>query len=295
MTESRAENALNATPRQISAKAPQSHTATAAEIFIRLYYKNPTTRTASRLILALLSDIHANIEALQACLKHARERGADRYAFLGDLVGYGADAQAVVATVMRYARDGALVVKGNHDEAIEQSTPRYMNQAACEAIDWARQTLSRKEKEFLAGLSLSAQEGDVCLVHASAGSPRRWEYVDSIPTALRSMRASPATYTFSGHVHEQLLFAQVSPQRATRYRPMPGSPIPVARHRKWLGLVGSVGQPRDGNPAAAYALFDEAQGRLTYFRVPYDHFAAANKIRAAGLSESLAYRVQKGI
>ena len=248
-----------------------------------------------RSILALLSDIHGNAEALNACLKHARENGARRYAFLGDLVGYGADAQAVVSTIMRYARDGALVVKGNHDEAVEQGRSRYLNQAAREAIEWARQTLTRDEKEFLAQLPLWLREGNLCLVHAYAASPERWEYVDSTSAALKSMKAAAATYTFSGHVHDQVLFAQVSSGKAARYRPIPGSPVPVPTHRKWLGLVGSVGQPRDGNPAAAYALFDDALARLTYFRIPYDHLGAAKKIRAAGLSEALAFRVQKGI
>ena len=210
-------------------------------------------------------------------------------------MGYGADAQEVVATVMRYAAEGALVVKGNHDEAVEQRAARYLNDAARDAIDWARETLTREAKDFLARLSPCVRDGEVCLVHASAAGPERWEYVDSASSALRSMQAAAVTYTFSGHVHDQVLFAQVSADKATRYRPIPGSAVPVAGHRKWLGLVGSVGQPRDGNPAAAYAVFDAARARLTYYRVPYDHLAAAKKIRAAGLPESLAFRVERGI
>ena len=95
------------------------------------------------MILALLSDIHANDEALRACLKHAHERGAAQFAFLGDFVGYGGEPEAVVATVMRYASEGAIVIKGNHDEALEtRRAPFYMNAAARQAIDWARRCLT---------------------------------------------------------------------------------------------------------------------------------------------------------
>ena len=245
------------------------------------------------MVLALLSDVHANLEALQACLKHAREGEATRYAFLGDLVGYGADPAAVVATIMRYAEEGAVVVKGNHDEAVERGAP-YMNQAVRESIAWAQHHLSAEQKRFLAALPLCAREDPICFVHASAHAPERWSYVDSPAAALKSLHASGAVYTFSGHVHDQMLFAEVS-ARATSYRPVSGSPIAVGAHRRWLALVGSVGQPRDGRPAAAYALFDHRAGRIVFYRVPYDHAAAARKIREAGLSPALAHRVAKGI
>jgi diadenosine tetraphosphatase ApaH/serine/threonine PP2A family protein phosphatase len=245
------------------------------------------------MILALLSDVHANLEALQACLKHARESAATRYAFLGDLVGYGADPAPVVATIMRYADSGAVVVKGNHDDAIERGAP-YMNQAVRESIAWAQDHLSREQKRFLAALPLCAREASLFFVHASAHSPERWSYVDSPAAALKSLRASDAAYTFSGHVHDQVLFAEVN-SRAASYRPASGSPVAVGAHRRWLALVGSVGQPRDGTPAAAYALFDDAAPRIVFYRVPYDHHAAAEKIRKAGLSAMLAQRVAKGI
>ena len=95
-------------------------------------------------------------------------------------------------------------------------------------------------------------------------------------------------------MHDQLLFAEVE-ARATQYRPDSGSAIAVGMHRRWLALVGSVGQPRDGRPAAGYALFDAAAQRITYYRVPYDHEAAASKIRKAGLSAALAHRVAHGV
>ena len=244
--------------------------------------------------IALLSDIHANIEALDACVAHASAEGAGMHALLGDFVGYGADASAVVERVMRFAEAGAIVLKGNHDAAIDRRGG-YFNEQAQAALEWARETLSEAQKRFLAGLPLIAKQAPSCFVHASATAPERWDYVDSPGAATRCTEAAGETYTFVGHVHDQALYYAGMHGRMLPFRPTAGTPIPVGAHRRWVGVVGSVGQPRDRNPAAAYALFDAARAEITFFRVPYDHAAAAGKIRAAGLPESLAYRVEMGI
>lgn len=246
------------------------------------------------MIIALLSDIHANLEALHACLRHASESGTDRYAFLGDLVGYGADPQAVLEVVARYAGEGAIVVRGNHDEAVAK-TPRYMNEAVRAAIEWTRGVLSARDKAFLGSLPLSVREGEMCFVHASAASPERWDYIDSPAAARRSIDAARTAYTFSGHVHDQELYYQGVGGKTIVFRPVEGIAIPIGRHRRWLALVGSAGQPRDNNPAAAYAQFDTEREKITFRRVPYDHLAAARKIRDAGLPLSIAHRVEKGV
>jgi diadenosine tetraphosphatase ApaH/serine/threonine PP2A family protein phosphatase len=246
------------------------------------------------LIIALLSDIHGNLEALDACLTHAGESRPDRYAFLGDLVGYGADPQKVVDIVARYAANGAIVVKGNHDEAVTR-TPRYMNDSLRAVIKWTRETLSEESKAFLASLPLCIRQDEMCFVHASAASPERWDYIDSPSAAQRSIDAAEAAHSFAGHVHDQTLYFLGARSKPGIFRPVPGKTIPVGRHRRWLAIVGSVGQPRDNNPAAAYAQFDTRLERITFHRVPYDHLAAAKKIRDAGLPLSIAYRVEKGI
>ena len=110
--------------------------------------------------IALLSDIHANLEALNACTTHAREHGATRFAFLGDLVGYGADARAVVEIVARHVAEGALAVKGNHDEAVEKASG-YFNDATLAAIEWARESLTAEQKRFLATLRRFAQHNPI--------------------------------------------------------------------------------------------------------------------------------------
>jgi diadenosine tetraphosphatase ApaH/serine/threonine PP2A family protein phosphatase len=244
--------------------------------------------------IAFLSDIHANREALDACLRDARRRGAERLVFLGDFVGYGADAAEVVARVAEEASRGAVAVKGNHDDALERRSG-YFNDAAQAALDWAKRTLDRAQRAFLAQLPLTAHETPYFYVHASAARPERWDYVDSAAAAQRCVRAAAETYTFVGHLHDQMLYYEGARGRMLPFRPAPGTAIPVGAHRRWLAVVGSVGQPRDRNPAAAYALLDGARGEVTFLRVPYDHLGAARRIREAGLPESLAYRVELGI
>lgn len=246
------------------------------------------------MVIAFLSDVHSNIEALRACLAHASDNGADRYVFLGDFVGYGASPDEVVSDIARRAGEGAIAVKGNHDEAIEKRAG-YMNESTKQSIEWTRKVLSAESRAFLSSLPLVRSEGSMCFVHASAAAPARWDYVDTPDAARRSADAGQSTYTFSGHVHEQVLYFEGARGKWSAFQPTPGSPVPVHRHHRWLALVGSVGQPRDGRPSAAYTLFDSERERITFQRVPYDHLAAARKIRAAGLPETHAYRVEKGI
>jgi diadenosine tetraphosphatase ApaH/serine/threonine PP2A family protein phosphatase len=245
--------------------------------------------------IALLSDVHSNREALRACLEHARSEAAERYAFLGDLVGYGADPGAVIDTIAEYAANGAVVVKGNHDQAIERNRLGALQDGAAEILEWTRRVLTPPQRAFLANLPLAARDGEMCFVHASAESPEAWSYVQTSQAARESMCASGATYTFSGHVHEQVLYFRTLAGKTAPFRPTSGSRIPVPPHRYWLALVGSVGQPRDGNPAAAYAIFDDVAEEMTFYRVPYDHLAAAHKIRRAGLPAWMAHRIEQGI
>ena len=108
------------------------------------------------------------------------------------------------------------------------------------------------------------------------------------------MRAAAAAFTYCGHVHEQRLYYMGAAGRPMLFRPVPGTPIPTGKHRQWLAIVGSAGQPRDRNNSACYALADLERARLTFFRVPYDFRSAAQKIRAAGLPDRLAARLERG-
>ena len=244
--------------------------------------------------LALLADIHGNLEALHACLDHAKSQGAQRFAFLGDFLGYGADPSAVLDLVAAYAADGAIVVLGNHDVAVLDHPSVSMNEYARVAIEWTKTRLLPHHFTFLASLPLIRHEDDMTFVHASADAPDKWIYVTDPLRAAHSLGATRSAYLFSGHVHEQVLYYTGASGRPLPFTPVPGTPIPVGRHRRWLAIAGSVGQPRDGNPAAAYALFDTNLVTLTYYRIAYDYELTASKIRAAGLPERLALRLEHG-
>ncbi len=244
--------------------------------------------------IALLADVHANLEALQAGLAHAREQGTERLAFAGDLVGYGADPGAVVDLVAEEVGRGALAVRGNHDEAAVAGDASPMRRAAGKVIAWTRERLSPPQRAFLAGLPLVVNEGPLLLVHASPEAPREWIYVtDPLRAAHALAAAGEASWIFCGHVHEPVLYTAAA-ARPVPFRPVPGVAIPVPPRRRWLAVVGSTGQPRDGNTAGSYAMLDTDRATLTFFRVPYDWRAAAEKIRAAGLPESLARRLERG-
>lgn len=245
--------------------------------------------------IALLADVHANLEALTACLEAARAQGAERFAFLGDLVGYGADPGAVVDVVAALVGEGAVAVRGNHDEAAIAGSAELMHQTAGKAIAWTRARLGEGQRAFLAGLPLVVREEGLFLVHASPETPAQWLYVTDPLRAARGLdAAAPASWVFCGHVHEPVLYTRGAAARPVPFRPVPGVAIPVPARRQWLAVVGSTGQPRDGNTAACYAMLDTGRATLTYFRVPYDWRAAADKVRAAGLPESLARRLERG-
>jgi diadenosine tetraphosphatase ApaH/serine/threonine PP2A family protein phosphatase len=186
------------------------------------------------------------------------------------------------------------VVRGNHDAAVAEASTDTMNRSAEAAADWTRQQLDAAQLAFLAALPLVARRDAACFVHASAARPADWTYVHDVRLAAQSMAAARATWVFSGHVHEQALYHTTPSGFAQSFKPVPGVVIPVPARRRWLAVVGSVGQPRDGNTAACYALFDTGRATLTFHRVPYDWSAAAAKIRAAGLPESLALRLERG-
>jgi diadenosine tetraphosphatase ApaH/serine/threonine PP2A family protein phosphatase len=245
--------------------------------------------------LALFADIHSNLEALTACLEHAARLGAERHAFLGDLVGYGADPVAVLDLIAEHAARGAFVVLGNHDAAALGGSVKGLNSAALAAIAWTQERLGERQRAFLAALPLSVRHDDVLFVHASAAAPERWSYITGARQAAQSMRAANAQLIFCGHVHEQRLYYMGADAKPMPFRPVAGTPIPTARHRQWLAIVGSAGQPRDRNNAACWALADLERARLTFFRVAYDHARAAEKIRAAGLPERLARRLERGV
>ncbi|MEH6435660.1 metallophosphoesterase family protein [Massilia sp. DD77] len=245
--------------------------------------------------LAILTDLHANREALEACLAHAGRQRADQYAFLGDLVGYGGDPGWVVDTVMEHVARGALAVQGNHDYAATHAERPGMQLEALQALEWTRAQLSPEQKDFLARLPLMQQYGDALLVHASAWRPEKWEYVTGPEQAARSLGATASRLVFSGHVHVPALYRRADDGRMGSHLPAAGSSIVLDPRHRYLAIVGAAGQPRDADNAACYALFDDATRELCFYRVAYDHGAAARKVIAAGLPLVFAMRLIEGI
>lgn len=243
--------------------------------------------------IAVLTDIHGNREAFQAVLTDLQGHAIDRIAVLGDIVGYGADPEWCCDTVMGLVAKGAIAVRGNHDHAAAVAA-EAMSTLARTAIDWTRTRLSEGQRAFLAALPLEVREGDVLYVHASANDPAAWSYVTSDTKAAPSFRATKARLILCGHVHVPLLASCDigGVVRSQVFRP--GLPIPLIPSRRWLAVVGSVGQPRDGVAQAAWALVDTDRQELTFRRTPYDTAAAAARVRAMGLPEALAIRLLKG-
>jgi diadenosine tetraphosphatase ApaH/serine/threonine PP2A family protein phosphatase len=244
-------------------------------------------------LLALFADVHANRQAFSACLDFARAHGAERIVCLGDYVGYGADPEYAVETVMGLVENGALAVRGNHDTAIGTSA-ESMNAEAQAAIEWTRGRLSAPERRFLAELPLTLQEDDRLYVHSEASTPARWRYVQSTADAGRSLLATDAHVTFCGHIHKPALYSISVTGKMTSFVPTSGVTMQLLQGRRWLAVVGSVGQPRDGDPAASFAMFDTASREITFCRVPYDVDAAATRIRENGLPLWLADRLSVG-
>ena len=242
---------------------------------------------------AILSDVHSNLEALTACMAHARQQGAGRFVFLGDLVGYGADPLACLALIRAELARGGLAVRGNHDEAALGGLCEELNFIARDSTYWTRAQLGPAERELLAALPLQQRDGAALYVHASAADPAAWEYITGTLAAKRCLAATDAPIVFAGHVHQPLLFYTAGGGIKT-FAATAGVAVPLSSRRRWLVLGGAVGQPRDGNPAAAYQLFDEAERSVTWQRVAYDHAAAARKILAAGLPAMLARRLAHG-
>jgi diadenosine tetraphosphatase ApaH/serine/threonine PP2A family protein phosphatase len=245
------------------------------------------------MLIAILTDIHANREAFEAVLDDAAARGAGRIILLGDIVGYGPDPQWCADKVAAIVAEGALCLKGNHDHAASGAV-EPMNGIAQRAMDWTRAQLSEAQTAFLRALPMQTEIDDVLFVHASANDPAAWSYVTSDTRAIPSFRACKARVILCGHVHVPLL-ASCDVNGMVREQPFRiATPIPLIRSRRWLAVLGSVGQPRDGVAQAGYATLNTETNELCFLRVPYDMGPTVQKIRAAGLPEQLALRLMWG-
>jgi predicted phosphodiesterase len=240
--------------------------------------------------VAILSDIHGNRHAFEAVLADAEAAGADEMWCLGDLVGYGAEPDACVELARRHA---AICLAGNHDLGVtgEISLDEFSTGAAL-AARWTQETIRPANLEFLKALTPSGEEADVGLYHASPRDPV-WEYVLSALLAELCFDVQPQRVALIGHSHVALSFVRPEGDVATGEPRRDGDELDIGLG-EWLLNPGSVGQPRDGDPRAAWLMLDLDRWRATWRRVEYDITGAAAAIRAARLPDSLAERLGYG-
>lgn len=243
--------------------------------------------------LAILTDIHANRAAFEAVLADLAARQVDRIGLLGDVLGYGPDPAWCLDRAMALVDAGAFCILGNHDAAAVQPSIA-LNVTARRVIRWTAPLLTDRHRAFISALPLTHAMDDILFVHASANAPADWIYIKDEASAFPSFRASEARVILAGHRHVPAVYSCDIGGRVRAQKVMMGQPLPLIRSRRWLAVVGAVGQPRDGVPQAGYAILDTGRDELTLRRVPYDVAATVARLRAAGLPESLAMRLTWG-
>ena len=212
---------------------------------------------------AIFGDIHANFEAFEAVLADAKREKCDRFICLGDVVGYNADPQACLAIVRELK---CPVVKGNHDEyASSLCSLETFNPLAESAIRWTRDTLIPAEKEFLSSLPLTTDVESFTIVHATLDGPGDWGYVLNQLDAAASFSRQEKQVCFFGHTHSPRLFVKDGSVVG-----FPLTEVKIEAKKQYFINVGSVGQPRDGDWRAGFALYDDAASVVRFYRVPYD-------------------------
>jgi diadenosine tetraphosphatase ApaH/serine/threonine PP2A family protein phosphatase len=236
---------------------------------------------------AILGDIHANIDALQAVLADCDKHGVKQFICVGDIVGYNAGPRECLDKIRALCR---VAVRGNHDHycAYDESLAGF-HPLAADVVAWTRQQLSPDQLQFLRDLKLVQNGPAFTVVHSTLDTPQMWGYVFDKFEAEANFNYQTSAVCFFGHTHVPLAFEKGGDIQFGLY-----TKIKLKLGRKYFVNVGSVGQPRDGDPRAAYAMYDDENREITLFRVPYDIDAARQKIRDAGLPERLADRLTIG-
>lgn len=250
--------------------------------------------TGAPALTCVLADVHANLPALEAVLAEAVRRGAATFLFLGDAVGYGPHPRECIARIAELR--GALLVRGNHDEAAAHpdSDLLGMNRLARATAGWTRSELTDADRSWLAAMPLEHVAEDWMAVHGAPVDSRRFvayvydlTYEDNLACLARQGRS----LCFHGHSHVQLAYAD---DAGLRRKLSPREVLELEAGRTLLVNPGSVGQPRDGDARAAFALWDRPRRRITFERVAYAVGRTVRDLRAAGLPEELATRLEKG-
>lgn len=229
--------------------------------------------------LALLSDIHANREGFEAVLADIERQNIDQIVILGDIVGQGPDPDWCLDTAEHLVKQGALCLRGNHDRTT--SANLNINPAARRIIDWTVNRLNARQRLFLGDLPYQIRLGDTLFVHASADQPEAWLAVTDARRAVASFAATDAAMIFCGHVHCAALYSSDASRQVVGHAV--STQMPLEPSRRWMGVMGSVGQPRDGSCRAAYAVLDKTCAEVSFLDTAYDASATLRKSHAVGL------------
>lgn len=237
--------------------------------------------------IAILSDLHANLEATEAVLADAREHDCTDFVCLGDVVGYNANPHECVEIVQKM---NCPVVKGNHDEqAAQAESSRGFNALAEAAINWTREHITNEDKEWLRALHMTQEVHDFTIVHATLDAPEQWGYVFNSLDAVASFTYQPTTVCFFGHTHVAGAFVRDDSVKKVKVEQ-----LAIEEAKKYFINVGSVGQPRDGDWRAAYCIYHVDKNVVEQRRIKYDLATAQKKIIQAGLPRLLADRLELG-
>lgn len=244
--------------------------------------------------IGILGDVHANLEALTAVVQALQAEGVDEWVQVGDLVGYGPQPGECIDLVREL---GCTVCLGNHDAAaVGLLDIAYFNQFARDAINWTRGNLRPQDVAYLRSLPLVVKKDAYTVVHGSLHHPEEFGYVISPVEAAESLAMQETFACFVGHSHVPAIHQQlVAGSRTLDTAYQCEAPVSVARAVRVLMNVGSVGQPRDEDPRAAYGLLDLETKTACVRRVAYDIEGVQRKIRSAGLPAMLANRLSMGI
>lgn len=236
----------------------------------------------------IFSDVHANVEALNSVLDAYQKERIDTLLCVGDIVGYGADPKECIHII----RDRAITaVAGNHDWAVSgRFGIDFFNPAAKEAVLWTQKALDDGAVAYLNNLALTYREGDFCLVHGTPLHPEDFYYMFSIEEARISFRHMQAPVCFIGHTHVPLTFIKANEMIGYGET----GTVAIAPHTMYIINVGSVGQPRDGDPRACFCIYDTDTKTVEIKRTPYDVGSAQQKILQAGIPSFFARRLESG-
>lgn len=234
--------------------------------------------------VAIISDIHGNLEALTTIFKYLSTRGIDDIYCLGDIVGYGPNPNECVELV---AKKCSTVIMGNHDHAVLGLTStEYFNDFAKISTHWTREHLTAENMHFLSTLPFVYDTDDFYLVHASPSHPEQWNYVLTELDAHNEFDYFKQLVCFIGHSHFPIVFHKNGFTR--------DAVMLFEKRNKYIVNVGSVGQPRDGNPLCSFSIYDADKREMEYVRLDYEIEKTCEKIIKAGLPNFLAERLTKG-